>query len=322
MSGDSKIEWTDATWNPTRGCAIRSPGCKNCYAMRDAWRFHKPGESYAGLVVKESGVPDRPVWTGEVRLVPEVLDFPLRRRTPSDIFVDSMSDLFYGDEFDREQAKRRGVPFTPVPFEFIAAVFGVMAASSWHRFQVLTKRPSVARAFFDWLKGSRHGELQDCLWYASKEIGIEKFAKWMPFADKLPEFPLANVWLGVSVEDKARRDRIAALRCLPAAVRFVSFEPLLEDVVDDDLDLNGIDWAIMGGESGPRARPLQVEWLQRLVAACRASETAPFVKQLGARVSMPFDDSGQRIPVFAGRKGEHMRSFPADLRVREYPLGA
>ena len=219
MSVHSKIEWTDTTWNPMRGCTKISPGCKFCYAERFAERFR--------------GVPGHPFEQGfDLRLVPEKLTDPLRWRTPKMIFVNSMSDLFH------EQ----------VPDEYIESIAEVMAKANWHTYQVLTKRSQRMR---DLLKSKL------------------KFA-----ADA------NHIWWGVSVEDKAYGvPRIKDLRQSGARVRFLSIEPLLEDL--GTVDIRGIDWVIVGGESGPGARPVKPDWVRSLRRQCRATGARFFFKQWG-----------------------------------------
>jgi protein gp37 len=221
VSDRSAIEWTDATWNPVRGCTKISPGCKHCYAERFAERFR--------------GVPGHPFEQGfDIRLVPEKLDQPLRWRSPRRIFVNSMSDLFH----DR------------VPTEYISRVGEIMQAASWHTFQVLTKRNERLQSLLN-------GEL-----------------RWMG--------SLSNVWWGVSVEDREHGlPRIDSLRSTNARVRFLSVEPLLEDV--GEIDLSGIDWVIVGGESGPRARPMEEAWVSRMLKQCEAARVPFFFKQWGGR---------------------------------------
>lgn len=226
---ETSIEWTDATWNPVAGCAIITPGCTNCYAMRmaarlDAMRVPK----YAGLTRKSGG---RYVWTGKVTLDEASLGVPLRWKSPRKIFVNSMSDLFHES----------------VPAEFVMRVWEVMRLTPHHTYQILTKRPERMR-----------------------EI-VSAFAE--------PILP--NVWLGTSVEDSAVLGRLDELRGVPAQVRFVSFEPLIGSVVGASLD--GIDWAIVGGESGPRARPMLAEWVDEIRLRCAASQTAFFFKQWGGK---------------------------------------
>lgn len=226
---DTSIEWTDATWNPVAGCAIITPGCTNCYAMRMAARLEAMGvDKYAGLTRKSGG---RYIWTGRIALDEASLAVPARWRKPRKIFVNSMSDLFHPD----------------VPTDFIARVWGAMAAAPQHSFQILTKRPERMR---------------------------EVLASIAPI-------PLPHVWLGTSVEDGAVVARLDDLRSTPAAVRFVSFEPLIGSVAG--ADLTAIDWAIVGGESGPRSRPMLEEWVDEIYDLCGDAGTAFFFKQWGGR---------------------------------------
>lgn len=219
MSEHSEIEWTDATWNPVRGCTKLSPGCKHCYAETFAERFR--------------GVPKHPYEQGfDLRLVPEKLAEPLRWKSPKMIFVNSMSDLFHHD----------------VQEEYILDVTRVMAQASWHTFQVLTKRSERLR---DMLRGP------------------------LRFAAQLP-----HIWWGVSVEDRRYGlPRIEHLRAAPVHVRFLSIEPLLEEL--GPVDLEGIQWVIVGGESGPRARPLQKAWVASIRDQCSAARVPFFFKQWG-----------------------------------------
>lgn len=233
MGNQSKIEWTDATWNPIRGCSEVSEGCRNCYAMRQAHRFDKPGGPYEGLTRVSGGEIK---WTNEVRLVPELLDQPLHWRKPKRIFVNSMSDLFH----------------EKVPDHFIMQVFVTMQKAPQHIYQILTKRPKRMR---EWV---RH------------------------FTDREP----ANVWLGVSCEDqKTANERIPLLLQTPAAIRWISAEPLLGAI-----DMNGIrnaecgaalDWVVAGGESGPSARPMHPDWARSLRDQCLAAGVPFFFKQWG-----------------------------------------
>jgi protein gp37 len=219
MSLDSAIEWTDATWNPVRGCTKISPGCKHCYAETFAERFR--------------GVKGHPYEQGfDLRLVHEKLGEPLRWRTPKMIFVNSMSDLFH----------------EAVPDDYIVAVAKVMAAAKWHTYQVLTKRSDRLRRL-----------LNSKLAFAAEQ---------------------AHIWWGVSVEDrKYGLPRIKNLRTSNAAIRFLSVEPLLEDLGDFDLDK--ISWVIVGGESGPGARPMKKEWALSVRDQCRRAGIAFFFKQWG-----------------------------------------
>ena len=219
MSDKSKIEWTDATWNPVRGCTKISPGCKHCYAETFAERFR--------------GVKGHPYERGfDLRLVPAKLEEPLRWKTPRMIFVNSMSDLFH----------------ERVPDEYIEKVASVMTKARWHTYQVLTKRSSRMRDL-----------LQSRLRFAAR---------------------LSHIWWGVSVEDKQYGlPRIEHLRSAPVSVRFLSIEPLLEDV--GILDLSGIHWVIVGGESGRGARPMREEWVVSLREQCERTGVAFFFKQWG-----------------------------------------
>lgn len=219
MSLNSHIEWTDATWNPVRGCTKISPGCKHCYAETFAERFR--------------GVKGHPYEQGfDLRLVPEKLTEPFLWRSPKLVFVNSMSDLFHEG----------------VPDEYIEMVCRVMATAKWHTFQVLTKR-SV--------------RLRDLL------CGRLRFAAEQQ-----------HIWWGVSVEDKKHGlPRVGHLQASPARVRFLSIEPLLEDL--RSFDLSGISWAIVGGESGPGARPMLREWVISIRDQCRKYHVPFFFKQWG-----------------------------------------
>jgi protein gp37 len=219
MSVKSSIEWTDATWNPVRGCAKISPGCKHCYAATFAERFR--------------GVPGHPYEQGfDLRLVLEKLNEPLRWRSPKRIFVNSMSDLFQDG----------------VPTEYIGTVGRVMESASWHIYQVLTKR---------------HERMHDLL---SGKLN------WL---SRIP-----HVWFGVSVEDREYGlPRVEYLRSTPAQVRFLSIEPLLENL--GRIDLAGIDWVIVGGESGPGARRMDQSWVLSVLNQCREQGVPFFFKQWG-----------------------------------------
>jgi protein gp37 len=219
MSLISKIEWTDATWNPVRGCTKISPGCKHCYAERFAERFR--------------GVKGHPFEQGfDLRLIPSKLAEPLRWSKPRMIFVNSMSDLFH----------------ETVPLSYILRVAATMQVARWHTYQVLTKRSARLREVLS-------GPLRE----AAKE---------------------AHIWWGVSVEDRRYgMPRIADLQAVPAAVRFLSIEPLLEDL--GRLPLDGISWVIVGGESGPGARPMEESWVLSIREQCEAASVPFFFKQWG-----------------------------------------
>lgn len=286
MSGSTEIEWTDTTWQVTTGCARVSPECGDlrggCYAERMAWRLsHNPATpQYQGTVrMTDHG----PRWTGVVRPFADDLAAPLSWKKPRRVFVDSMSDLFHDD----------------VPDEFIAAVFGVMAFSPQHTFQVLTKRAERLPRFFEWLASHplRHrlGPLGDHAAAVGNITGraADVFnGAYRKGRASLPSWPLPNVWLGVSCGTRKHGlPRLEDLRRTPAAVRFVSFEPLLEDL--GPVNLDGIAWAITGAESGIGAREMDEAWVRSLRDQCAAQGTAFFYKQRldGRRkVSLPLLD--------------------------------
>ena len=222
----SKIEWTESTWNPVRGCTRVSEGCRFCYAERIAARFSGKGMAYEGLAKNTKAGPR---WTQQVRPVPELLNEPLKWKKPRRIFVNSMSDLFH----------------EKVELSYIQEVFSVMEKADRHQFQVLTKRAE----------------------------------RLLEFNSKLP-WP-SNVWMGVSVEDKHVTDRIDALRQTDAHIKFLSLEPLLGAL--PNLDLSGIDWVIVGGESGPGAREMQKKWVIDIRDQCADAEIAFFFKQWGGK---------------------------------------
>lgn len=332
----SKIEWTDATWNPIRGCSIVSAGCTNCYAMRQAHRFSGAGGHYEGLTRMTRGGP---VWTGEVRPIPEVLDAPLRWVRPRRVFVNSMSDLFH----------------EAIPFEFIASVFAIMAVTSRHAYQVLTKRPERMIEFFRWvLDDGEGGTLRASDFDAGTRIESHwpEHVPWVAshrgkrggYDNCGPAFPYSNIWLGVSVEDQATaEERIPLLLQTPAAVRFVSYEPALGPVNFAHIETRDyrsplgtwcnalagtftgsprLDWVICGGESGPKARPFDIAWARSTIAQCKAAGVPCFVKQLGARpvaLRDTLDTVGYRMPL-NDRAGGDPSEWPEDLRVRQWPL--
>ena len=255
MGDKTRIEWTDATWGPVTGCTKVSSGCDNCYAESIATRF-------AGTKAYPDGF--------KVTLRPERLDQPLRWKRPRRIFVNSMSDLFHQD----------------VPDEYIARVWAVMALAPQHTFQVLTKRHGRMRSLLS------SGQFADAVWVQATELMGERDLPARSFVHPAP-----NVWLGVSVEDQAAADlRIPALRDTLAAVRFLSCEPLLGPVCLDLMHSTDghapgssapseaderIDWIIVGGESGPGARPMHPDWARSLRDQCAAAGVPFFFKQWG-----------------------------------------
>lgn len=293
MSAQTSIEWTDKTWNPTTGCTKVSPGCKHCYAETVADRFW--AKQY----------PGRKGFT-EVRLHPDRLDEPLRWRRPARVFVNSMSDLFHED----------------IPDEFIAAVFGVMGAAKHHTFQVLTKRPGrMARWMADIAEKKtglyviqRSAALHCAVAAQGQFNGM--FGTCNPYHLTTNHvWPLPNVHLGISAENQnALNDRWPILSLIPTAVRFLSLEPLLGPIYG----VPRADWVIVGGESGPGARPCDVRWIRSIIEQCKAACVPCFVKQLGAKpIRETEDDALWNIGV--DRKGGNMNEWPIDLRVREFP---
>jgi protein gp37 len=319
MSDKSGIQWTDATWNPTSGCDRVSPGCDHCYAMTLAKRLKAMGSPrYQVDGDPRTSGPGFGVQTHAV-----ALDQPVRWKRPRRIFVNSMSDLFHKD----------------IPDAFIARVFAVMACAPQHTFQLLTKRHARLRSL---LEGAQvNGFMNAMIETAMRDHGLRGGIEW----------PLPNVWLGVSVEDQHWADiRIPALLDTPAAVRFLSCEPLLSAIDfgigdphrdHESDDVNGfphpricltcsgedgepeveyfrrdyswspeIHWVIIGGESGPGARPMDPDWVRSIVSECRDAGVTPFVKQLGAVWAREHGGDSH---------GGDWDLWPADLRVREFP---
>jgi protein gp37 len=314
MSGKSAIEWTDATWNPIVGCSIVSPGCTNCYAMKLAGSRLAHTMKYRGLT-KDSNAG--PVWTGEVRLWEKALTDPLHWREPRKIFVNSEGDLFHES----------------IPDEWTDRVFAVMALCPQHTFQVLTKRAERMRDYF--ATPRRADTINGRIWSTlGTPIGsrIQHFGKW------LITLPLPNVWLGVSCERQQEADeRIPLLLQTPAAVRFISAEPLLGPIdltvfrrepseidlqlsarehvrdywfdalkgtrgvlmhdgrsleVPEEIDRHArLDWVIVGGESGPHARPMHPQWARDIRDQCAAAGVPFFFKQWGEHLPV-----GQSLP--------------------------
>lgn len=276
----TKIEWTNETWNPVTGCTKVSAGCRNCYAERLWPRLSAPNMPYEGRKFTD------------VQCHPERLEQPLRWKRPRRIFVNSMSDLFHED----------------VPLEFLFEVFAVMERSRNHVFQILTKRAARMKVFMQM---------------------SERYVRDICSKD-LQSWPPKNVWLGVSVENhETANERIPHLLDTPAAVRFLSVEPMLESIYVSDYfwgtetpcdgcpkdadcscgyktrkenNLPSIDWVIVGGESGPKARPMDLDWARSLREQCRAAGVPFFMKQLSQ-----------------GKDFKKFETFPEDLQAREWP---
>jgi protein gp37 len=313
MSDHSAIEWTDATWNPLRGCSRVSAGCQHCYAERVAARFSGPGMPYEGLIH-----PTTKGWNGSVRMVPEVLDQPLRWRKPRKVFVNSMSDLFHES----------------VPDEWINQIFDVMercSHSEWHgsqrgwtfaglhTFQILTKRPARMLSYITARLAKKQAyadQFKNCPTEGMRNSPAAAWAKQDASAVR------THIWLGVSVEDQATADeRIPLLLKCPAAVRWLSCEPLLGPInfrwrpyaheaagedyrtyldrmgsVDHLESLKGIDWIVAGGESGPGARPMHPDWARSLRDQCASAVVPFFFKQWGEWA--PYDRGRSDNPIF------------------------
>ena len=285
MADGTQIEWTDATWNPITGCSVLSPGCTNCYAMRLAGTRLQHHPSRAGLTTPSKAGP---VWNGQVRLNEEWLDQPLRWKRPRRIFVCAHGDLFHEN----------------VPNGWIMRVLYIMAHAEQHTFQVLTKRSERMRRFFE-----RWTDVDDEHDFGFKDArgpeavrAAHKSGRGQLFADMLeamgeppagcayPSFDwsggmarwpdvFSNIWLGISAEDQIRLDeRLADLKATPAAVRWVSAEPLIGPT---ETDWSGIDWVVAGGESGAGARPMHPDWARSLRDQCAAAGVAFNFKQWG-----------------------------------------
>lgn len=311
----SKIEWTADTWNPVRGCSRVSEGCDNCYAIPLAHRFSGKGGPYVGLTVVRGGRVD---WSGYARLVPEMLDKPMRWKRPRRIFVNSMSDLFHSSLSNQE----------------IAAVFGVMAGCPQHTFQVLTKRPGRARRWFSWVNRLECCPWTECHFEALGRDNDEGYIHCNSDGHDGRPWPLPNVHLGTSIEDQKTADeRVPELLRCPAAVRWLSAEPLLGPIDLKSVPYTGsndISWVVVGGESGAGARQCDVEWIRSIVLQCKSADVPVFVKQLGAAyVDSPNgvggfscrapSGLGIRIRNLKDRKGGDPSEWPDDLRVREWP---
>jgi protein gp37 len=278
MADGTKIEWTDATWNVVNGCNVVSPGCTNCYAMRLAGTRLKHHPSREGLTIDTKAGP---VWNGQVRFNEKVLLDPLRWKRPRRIFPNAHGDLFHPS----------------VPDEWIDREFTIMALAHWHYFQVLTKRPDRMRDYVS--------ERAECIW-SSVDNFVDDWSHGLRGNVRLPiisddpmlaalagqgavwggerPWPLRNVWLGTSVEDQRRADeRIPILLDTPAAVRWLSCEPLLGpvDVQPFGLYDRELHWVVAGGESGPGARPMHPDWARSLRDQCAAAGVPFLFKQWG-----------------------------------------
>lgn len=304
----TNIQWCDETWNVIVGCSrvSGSPGCARCYAAKAA---KSPRLQQFPQYQTVSN------WDGTVEFVKSQLIKPLSWKKPKRIFVCSMADLFHAN----------------VPDEWIHQVMAVVALSPQHTFQILTKRPERMKEYFSqqslWIKW--YEAAKDFLWDAISEkfgglINLQQY-----FIDQ--PFPLPNMWLGTSTENQPMANkRIPILLEIPAAVRFLSCEPLLEEIdlrqggaiqklISDsyewELVNEDIQWIVVGGESGPNSRPCHIEWLESIVQQCHAAKTSVFVKQLGANAIF----GGQQFKT-RNKKGGEIVEFPLHLQVREFPF--
>ena len=308
MADNTGIEWTDATWNPITGCSIVSEGCRNCYAMRLAAGRLKNHPSRRGLT------NDRGKWTGEVRFNESWLDQPLRWTRPRRVFVVAHGDLFHENVLE----------------SWLDQVFAVMALADRHVFQVLTKRPRRAREYLE--DPRRHDRVQNVIERAAVEKAPpfklngrqrahfrSRVDAWAPLCD----WPLRNVWLGTSAEDQATaHERIPELLSTPAAVRWLSAEPLLAPMdlsrwlfrrsqMIRDMQLGPaalswdqadavvaypLDWVVTGGESGPGARPMDESWVRRIRDDCASARIPFFLKQMARREPIPPDLMHRQYP--------------------------
>lgn len=358
--GKTGIEWTDETWNPIAGCTPVSPGCTHCYAATMARRLEAMGqEKYAGTAERRGSVD---VFTGKIAFDEKALLAPLKWKKPRRVFVNSMSDLFH----------------PAVPDWIVDRVWAVMALADRHTYQVLTKRPERMHGYLRNLESiaADHATrtVEGCF-TPTQVLNMRMLA-----GTRLPggilgqafnaEWPLPNVWLGTSVEDQQRADeRIPSLLEAPAAVRFLSCEPLLGPVNlcsvnrsdgwsidalagvysrqhDEGIDHPGaieehdggprVDWVIIGGESGSRARQCNLAWVRSIVEQCQGAGVSVFVKQLGSNPmlhteqSLSINQPGfkmhfesleiDRTYSFRDKKGGDMAEWPEDLRVRQFPV--
>lgn len=303
----TKISWTDETWNPVVGCTKVSAGCQNCYAEKMAYRLKMMGQSkYFSVVDTFRG---EHLWTNKIYCDESALDKPLHWRKPRRIFVCSMGDLFH----------------PAVPFEFVDKVMFAIYRSYklGHTFQILTKRPERMLKYFS-------GDVDMRILNLFRTSNSEKYTSETRLTDSIGT--LSRVWLGVSVENqKAADERIPILLQIPAAVRFVSVEPMLEAI--NLLDLNGImamggiygaylDWVIIGCESGPKRRECKIEWVRDLTNQCKAANVPVFVKQLSLRgcrkcrfLPCTHLHGHKQINIVSHKPEE----WPEDLQVQEWP---
>jgi protein gp37 len=281
------ISWTDATWNPIRGCSRVSEGCRNCYAETRAHRFSGPGLAYEGLVQLDSNGKSTGKWNGQIKFVEKHLLDPLKWKKPRRIFVNSMSDLFHENVTDEMRDR----------------IVAVAAITPWHTMQCLTKRPAEALRY--WTDPQLAGRIHALIVLMVKTgmvnaAHLNKLSDWhaehgFPGNPLTPSIPLRNWQQGVSVEDQKTADeRIPLLLQTPAAVRFISAEPLLGAIDLNEIEgVDNLDWIITGGESGHGARPMHPDWARSLRDWCVEFGVPFFFKQWGewkpGDQELPFD---------------------------------
>ena len=314
MADKSNISWTDATFNCIVGCTRVSSGCENCFAEKLSWRLQNNPKTpyYKGTVRKTS--KGNILWTGQVNLVPEKLDQPIRWQRPRMIFTNSMSDLFHDE----------------VPDDFLDAMFGVMLITPRHIYQNLTKRPGRMKGYIsDRIKYPNNVKWRIDIANAWKKYGIYTEDRDVELTlnmtiqakhemGKLPQ----HIGLGVSCEDQATADeRIPILASTPAQFRFLSLEPLLENI-NLDINKDKMHWVICGNESGHNARIGNINWLWNIHAQCKQLDIPVFVKQLGSNCIgeyiQPHPRKTYRIKT-KDKKGADINEFPPGLRVQEFP---
>jgi protein gp37 len=312
-------EWFEGSWNPTAGCSVCSPGCENCYAMRIAARLGrmsgKTGARYSELTtMTRSG----PLWTGELRVAEDLLAWPLSQRQPRRIAVNRMSDLFHEN----------------LATETVDLLHAIMAAAHWHQFLVLTKRSRRMQAYYSDLETPyRVREKFAVLSSVVSPVATHRRASSRRRANpaigsaQLASWPLPNLWLGVSVEDQDRIARVVDLLQIPSAIRRVCFEPLLDRVRPEAVPVGGryfdafggrhyainscdrkysvagpawrpLDWVVIGGEIGTRARTMQPDWVRNLRDKC-----------LAAGIPLFFRRWGEWAPASESRSGEMIRAW-------------
>ena len=249
MPNRSKIAWTDSTLNIVTGCTAISPGCDNCYAKKIAVRFH--GRGY----------PDNEPF--KVTLYPDRLARPLHWVKPRKVFLCSMGDIFHEE----------------VPDEFLDKAFAMMGLASWHTFQVLTKRPERMRSYFDIASGNRE-----------HSIGGQMMKMSNGLHHGIIELPFPNVWLGATTENQEMfNERWEHLKHIPAEVIFISYEPAIGSLIlpTDFLERGKKVWVIIGGESGPKARPMRQEWAYSVQKQCKEANVPVFMKQMSGKEPIP-----------------------------------